>query len=366
MGPLNKKQPKDVLKAQQKLKKKAFKDKKQMALLAKIEKDKLIAEGKLDNFLKKDLSTLSIAVPGSILKNAQSVELRTYLAGQIARAICMFQVDEIIIFDDESENKTPSWKQQQDDEEEYNSKNACLQFGRILQYLECPQYLRKSFFPMHKDLRNAGLLNPLDAPHHLRTANIFEFREGVVIESPQKEKSFVNVGFQNDIEIDKVLEPGVRCTVRVNENKKSGTVVSPLTPRRETGVYWGYSVRIATSLWDIFSGCPFKNGYDLSIGTSDKGESVDTFEKDYSHCLIVFGGLFGIESALGSDGAKMENDPNKLFNYYLNTLPNQGSRTIRTEEAVLVTLSALRTKLKPQNPPMEFVLHDQIALSIDT
>lgn len=33
-----------------------------------------------------------------------------------------------------------------------------LQLARILQYLECPQYLRKSFFPQHKDLQYAGQL----------------------------------------------------------------------------------------------------------------------------------------------------------------------------------------------------------------
>jgi len=33
-----------------------------------------------------------------------------------------------------------------------------VQMARILQYLECPQYLRKSFFPQHKDLEYAGWL----------------------------------------------------------------------------------------------------------------------------------------------------------------------------------------------------------------
>jgi predicted SPOUT superfamily RNA methylase MTH1 len=32
-----------------------------------------------------------------------------------------------------------------------------VQLARILQYLECPQYLRKSFFPQHKDLQYAGI-----------------------------------------------------------------------------------------------------------------------------------------------------------------------------------------------------------------
>merc|ERR1719476_141755 len=47
--------------------------------------------------------TLSIALPGSILDNAQSPELRTYLAGQIARAAAVCQVDEVIIFDESGE-----------------------------------------------------------------------------------------------------------------------------------------------------------------------------------------------------------------------------------------------------------------------
>lgn len=48
--------------------------------------------------VKKQISTVSIALPGSILDNAQSAELRTYLAGQIARAACIYQVDEVRFF----------------------------------------------------------------------------------------------------------------------------------------------------------------------------------------------------------------------------------------------------------------------------
>ena len=39
-----------------------------------------------------------------------------------------------------------------------NSKrrNGNIQLGKILQYLECPQYLRKDFFPTQPDLKYAG------------------------------------------------------------------------------------------------------------------------------------------------------------------------------------------------------------------
>ena len=40
--------------------------------------------------------TLSIAVPGSIVGNAQSLELRTRLAGRIARAAAIFQVQYLV------------------------------------------------------------------------------------------------------------------------------------------------------------------------------------------------------------------------------------------------------------------------------
>lgn len=46
----------------------------------------------------QELPTLTIAVPGSILDNAQSPEFRTYLAGQIARAACIYKIDEVCLF----------------------------------------------------------------------------------------------------------------------------------------------------------------------------------------------------------------------------------------------------------------------------
>lgn len=45
--------------------------------------------------------TVSLALPGSIIENAQSAELRTYLAGQVARAAAVFNIDEVIVFDEQ-------------------------------------------------------------------------------------------------------------------------------------------------------------------------------------------------------------------------------------------------------------------------
>lgn len=137
------------------------------------EKAKVEAEREKKN---AEISTISIAVPGSILENAQSAELRTYLAGQIARAACVFGVDEVIVYDDIGDKLDTKKSKLEDTDGIKVARKSCVQLARILQYLECPQYLRKHFFPLHKDLEFAGLLNPLDAPHHLRQSNNFKFR----------------------------------------------------------------------------------------------------------------------------------------------------------------------------------------------
>lgn len=96
------------------------------------------------------------------------------MAGQIARAASIFEVDEVVVY-----TETGHFSQLDGEFRGANRKSDANVFlARILQYLETPQYLRKALFPMHPDLRYAGLLNPLDAPHHVREQQDVPFREG--------------------------------------------------------------------------------------------------------------------------------------------------------------------------------------------
>ncbi|XP_028664882.2 putative methyltransferase C9orf114 homolog [Erpetoichthys calabaricus] len=295
--------------------------------------------------------TVSVALPGSVLDNAQSPELRTYLAGQIARACVVFCVDEVVVFGEQGEEA----KTVEGEFRGIGKKGqACVQLARILQYLECPQYLRKSFFPKHQDLQFAGLLNPLDSPHHMRIDEDAEFREGVVLQRPSKsgKGSYVNCGMYKEVQIDRQLQAGLRVTVQMNKTHNSesrvyqGKVVAPHIPRTKCGLYWGYNVRLASSLSMVLAECPYKEGYDLTIGTSERGSSVDDVcLSPFRHLLVVFGGLNGLEASVDADEKLDITDPRVLFDLYLNTCPGQGSRTIRTEEAILVSLSGLRPKI---------------------
>ncbi|CAG8474515.1 8202_t:CDS:10 [Ambispora leptoticha] len=308
--------------------------------------------------------TVSVALPGSIIENAQSVELKTYLAGQIARALAIFNVDEVVIFneskrDDSLATTGKMGKDRRKGGEEVNnvSSDPNIFLARILQYLETPQYLRKTLFPMHKDLKYAGLLNPLDSSHHFRQDEKSPYREGVVIEKLPKDGqgSLVDAGLTKHVKIDRSLKPGIRVTLdmgnydvsKVNNSYIQAEVVSPKTPREELGLYWGYQIRLADSISKVFTECAYLDGYDVTIGTSERGNPIDqALEQmpEFRHLLVVFGGLGGLEIAIDSDQdlTCTGEEADALFDLWINTCPNQGSRTIRTEEAILISMACLR------------------------
>lgn len=305
--------------------------------------------------------TVSIAIPSSILRSAKSTELKSYLVGQIARACAIYEVDEIIVYMDSPYEFSGD-----------TEKGPGIFCCRLLQYLECPSYLRSVLFPVHNDLKFVSLLPPLDMPHDMASDSISFYREGVVSDNSVVNGSMVNVGQSEEVFISHTLQPGTRVTVKLNEkatpssstgvkSKKqltTGEAVSPLQVRQQHGLYWGYQTRLAGSFSEVFSGCPYTsinsdgvsvNEYDLLIGNSEKGsrsldDSSITFKR-FKHALIVFGGVGGIEACVEADENMtiLPKNAECLFDNWLDLAGSKGSRKVRTEEAVLVGLSKFTT-----------------------
>ncbi|KFK26174.1 hypothetical protein AALP_AA8G212400 [Arabis alpina] len=287
----------------------------------------------------EDIPTVTIAIAGSIIHNTQSLELATRLAGQIARAATIFRIDEVVVFDNKSSSEMDSASS------DSNESGASF-LVRILQYLETPQYLRKSLFPKQNDLRYVGMLPPLDAPHHLRKHEWEQYREGVTLneKAPNSNATMVDVGLSKNVVVDQVLSPGVRVTVAMGTDRNLDLlrqIVPSSKPRDEAGMYWGYKVRYASHLSSVFKECPFQGGYDYLIGTSEHGLVISSSELKlpaFRHLLIAFGGLAGLEESIEEDNQYKGKNVRDAFNIYLNTCPHQGSRTIRTEEAMFISL----------------------------
>jgi len=120
----------------------------------------------------------------------------------------------------------------------------------------------------------------------------------------------------------------------------------------QTSTYWGYSVRVAHTLEAVFHECPYEGGYDFKLGTSDKGNIIDfeTFKQwqGFKHGMVFFGGLEGIEGLveLEEESELKPQDVQAMFDLYLNTCPEQGVRTIRTEEAILLSMAAILPRMR--------------------
>ncbi|OIT30558.1 hypothetical protein A4A49_30608 [Nicotiana attenuata] len=343
-----------------------------------------------ESMLKKEITTVSIALPGSIIDNTQSLELATRLAGQIARASTIFRIDEVVVFDNKGSSVNGSDPTMEDEshddesgaafllrilkymetpqylrkslfpmhnnlrfvDESHDDESGAAFLLRILKYMETPQYLRKSLFPMHNNLRFVGSLPPLDAPHHLRKHEWAPYREGVALKdrSLKSGSTLVDIGLSKPVAIDQVIDPGKRVTVSMGTERNLNAdiphqVVSSSTPREDAGMYWGYKVRYAPNISSVFKNCPYEGGYDHLIGTSEHGlvmKSSDLILPSFRHLLIAFGGLAGLEECIEEDKSLKGKSAKEVFDLYLNTCPHQGSRTIRTEEAIFISLQYLQ------------------------
>lgn len=149
-------------------------------------------------------------------------------------------------------------------------------------------------------------------------------------------------------------------------------VVPASVPRTNDGYYWGYDVRMAPSISAVLTECPYRDadkpedeqGYDCVVGTSERGvplssilpetsskrnqkhddDTTAKLPRKFKHLLLVFGGVQGLEPAVANDPEidLPKDRAHELFDHWVNLVPGQGSRTIRTEEAVWLGLMGLR------------------------
>ena len=263
---------------------------------------------------------LSIAIPDSSLLDESTILNKTKKISIIARACAIFKINQIFIYQDGKQNKNDS---------------ALL--STSLKYLETPQYFRKDLFPKTQLLKYAGVLQPLNISSHLTTSNqkmikIGDIRDGLIIN--YKGKKFLDIGINKHIQYFGKMKPGTRIAIQVKTIRPELTVKE--ISREDIKDYWGYNVKERANLLSILSTWKGK-----IILTSKKGKNFSRSDakkitNSNEPTLIVFGTTNkGIYDILGSDIKKIQNAT--VFNFF----PNQGTQTVRLEEAILGTLSII-------------------------
>jgi predicted SPOUT superfamily RNA methylase MTH1 len=273
---------------------------------------------------------LSIAIPASIISDTPHLREKTSKIGLIARSAAIFRVEEIILYPDNAKT----------------NQHRDLDFmALLLNYLETPQYLRKALFKLEPDLQYAGILPPLRTPHHplsgkTKHLKIGEYREGLVL-SEGKDGLVVDIGVQQSALLrQKQFAVGERLTLQVVN--VGDTVEVQSVSREDVPVYWGYRVRVEKRSFGHLSK---DNEFDLKIATARIGDSFMAVESRISkkwasstHVLVGFGAPSrGLHEIVEDEHLKL----NDLVDFVINTVPNQGTVTVRAEEALLATLAIL-------------------------
>lgn len=268
---------------------------------------------------------LSVALPASFTKDVPHFREKTSRVGIIARSLAIFRVDEVVIYNDETDK---------------TSENEGRLFEKLLAYQETPQYLRKALFKHDPDLQFSGILPPLRMPSHpnLAEPRIGEIREGIVIESGPA--SIVNAGFRATVQVPAKLRPFERVTIRLV--RVSPQLQGELVEPSRLPIYWGFRVtRTNLTLGRMIR----SRSQDMTMSTSRRGEVVRDVLNDLTVLwkssrkpMVIFGSPSeGVPEILAKEGSEL----GKLVDFNLNMIANQGVETVRTEEAVLATLSIL-------------------------
>ena len=282
--------------------------------------------------MKKREQKLAIALPASIISDVPHIREKTLKIGFIGRAAAIFRVNEIVIFQD-----IPGPDQKKD-------RHLIVS---LLSYMETPQYLRKHLFKIKPELRFAGILPPLRTPHHplgkrIKDLKIGDYREGVIL-SKTNSGSIVDIGVERPAILqDQKIPVNSRVTIKIAKLGKSLRV--SLANHDEINSYWGYTVISSKASF----GKIVKSGaYDFIVATSKNAPPLtNVIEKFAVHwkkakrILLAFGAPSrGLQEIVAQEKLSLNN----IVDYVINTIPCQGTETVRTEEALYASLALLNS-----------------------
>ncbi|MEM3647792.1 MAG: putative RNA uridine N3 methyltransferase [Thermoproteota archaeon] len=272
---------------------------------------------------------VSILLPASVIGVSEDLRVKTFRAGLVGRAAAIFMVDEIVVYLDSH------------DAESMENQRV---FSKLLNYMVVPQYLRRLVFKKQEELRFAGLLPPLKIPSHTVPASLKHVKPGsfrlALVVKAERGRLLLEAGLEEKL-LAPTPEPPVEAKVgsivlaRVEDpSRLSASIVGP----REPPFYLGY--RVSTPRKTL--GELLRSVDAVKIGTSKYGEPVwrrlDELRRLFSageRVMVAFGSpSIGLREILAREGLRVED----VFSILLNTVGEQGVETVRTEEAVYITL----------------------------
>jgi predicted SPOUT superfamily RNA methylase MTH1 len=274
--------------------------------------------------------TLDVAIPDTSLVDCSNLREKTAKTGQIARALAIFKVERVFLY------KTGQL--------DASKKRDTDLLDKLLRYLDTPQYLRRRAFPKSPSLQFAGTLPPLRTSSHPLESSIADIPDGAVRWGIQVRPNLIDLGLEKLVEYHDTVSEREPTLFRI-KGSSSQIEIKPIR-RSDVDVYWGFEVNRSSSLLDLL-----KHSKKITrIGFSRNAPFFNKIESDLrltisnTHSVLaIFGGpthgILDIYNDAEKDDIKYNVD------FWVNTIPDQGTETVRLEEAVLISLGLLNNSL---------------------
>ncbi len=295
-----------------------------------------------------NMDGLTIAVPSSLVREAEDEREATRKIGSVARAATVFRARRLVVFPDrEGESRLGG------------------EFVRtVLAYASTPPRLRSELWRKRDELAYVGVLPPLRVPSQTGSTpdGAESSTQGIVTKVGPDDRVRVNCALaQHPISLlvpdGLSVREGERVTLRVSSR-------DPLRARITGYPEAGFQVTGA-ELTEVIAEAGLtiaasRHGQELSV--SRLGEVVQTVS-EADGTAVVFGApqrglpaMLGVapeqvtgerasagrdQSQSAANGRSVDTGADPGFDCWLNTIPNQGSEVVRTEEAVFATLASL-------------------------
>ncbi|WP_181685415.1 putative RNA uridine N3 methyltransferase [Halorhabdus salina] len=297
--------------------------------------------------------TTNALVPSSLCREAEDKREATRKIGYVARAATVFGVDRLTVFPD------PDGAGKLD--------GGFVE--TVLRYAATPPYLRKAVWDRRDELECVGVLPPLRVATQTGSGSddSGSLRQGIVTEVGPDGRVRVNCGLQHPISLpvpdDRTVAEGERVTVRVSSRRP---VRAKLTDEPQAG-FQVDRADLDTALARSDAGITIaasRHGQSLTSGRL--GQLIGTVDGAGGDLTVVFGAperglpaILGVDTeSVGSttvaelaaaddtedgtgDAVTGSRPDGTRFDLWLNTVPNQGSEVVRTEEAMFATLAPL-------------------------
>jgi predicted SPOUT superfamily RNA methylase MTH1 len=274
------------------------------------------------------VTDLSIAIPDSFVIDSQSLLDKSMKISQLARACSIFRVRNIFIYNDRSTRCEPEDRKI---------------IKTILEYLDAPPYTRRQLFPQLWMLKYAGMLPPIKSPHHKPKVSLQNIEKGDVRVGVIFKKGgvwFVDVGIDKPIRYSGTTSGNKMVTVKLISKHPQLSAVE--INKQSLGGYWGYTVIFPSTLKGLLDSRKSNDTLLTSVEgrfLTDKicSSFLTDQVKSIKDLMIVFGSpKNGLKKILAAEKIEISDFP-----FVINMFPDQGTQTVRVEEAILGTLAII-------------------------